>query len=84
MYSTTKIQAYHFCDQIFEKVMYDASHSPELKRNNDMKQEKDLNEKEEKATQEPVAETQNTTGEAEQGGISGKKRRCRPDPAAVL
>ena len=30
-----------------------------------MKQEKDLNEKEEKATQEPVAETQNTTGEAE-------------------
>lgn len=30
-----------------------------------MKQEKDLNEKEEKATQEPVAETQNATGEAE-------------------
>ena len=30
-----------------------------------MKQEKDLNEKEEKATQKPVAETQNTTGEAE-------------------
>ena len=30
-----------------------------------MKQEKDHNEKEEKATQEPVAETQNATGEAE-------------------
>ena len=30
-----------------------------------MKQETDLNEKEEKATQEPVAETQNATGEAE-------------------
>ena len=30
-----------------------------------MKQEKDLNEKEEKATQEPVAETQNATGEAD-------------------
>ena len=30
-----------------------------------MKQEKDLNEKEEKATQEPVAETQNATGEEE-------------------
>ena len=30
-----------------------------------MKQEKDLNKKEEKATQEPVAETQNATGEAE-------------------